>query len=342
MIQDQLVEYISTQLKAGVSAEATKTVLVAAGWQAVDVDDTLKKVQAPQGAATSSTFASTANVRPQAQPQMQAQQPQVIRVSDLVSTSSSPVDASAKKFTVSSMAQPMQVSSPKTDAVMARIATSASGATNIASSNAYAVSPKKSHALATETLLGILMILFGATAAFFFFENMSLSSQISALNGTGTNATSQLSTLQNQLNASSTEFQTEIASATAANAALALNLSFLMVPTGTTVTTTQISSLQGTVSLGTKYVITTPYGVKVSVANSKDTNVIALLKPLIGVTTPAHFAGTYVPGTASITLTSVNDVSTAPAPVMPTSTASTTNAASSSNGLMIPATTTAQ
>ena len=35
MIQDQLVEYIDAQLKAGIPAETLKTTLVGAGWQAV-------------------------------------------------------------------------------------------------------------------------------------------------------------------------------------------------------------------------------------------------------------------------------------------------------------------
>jgi uncharacterized protein Smg (DUF494 family) len=45
MVQDSLVEYISSQMKAGISRDAIKASLVGAGWQAADVEDTLKKVE---------------------------------------------------------------------------------------------------------------------------------------------------------------------------------------------------------------------------------------------------------------------------------------------------------
>lgn len=344
MIQDQLVEYIDSQLKAGVPAETLKTTLVGAGWQAVDVDDTMKKVQAPQGASASmpaSAAPSITQVVAQAKTQTPAQpmmQPQVIRVSDLVSVSSAspikvnPMSAGIAKVTSPSSVQSMQVSSAKTDAVMTRIAAGAAKGSGVVTAG-----PKKSHAIETETLLGILMIVFGVAAAFFFFENRNLSVQITALNNTSNGATSQLSALQSQLATATTTFEAELSSSTAVSNQLALNLSFSVVPPGTVATTTSTSILEGTVTGGGKYsyAITTPYGVKVFVANSKDTEVISLLQSLVGVTsTPTQFSGTYMPGVASVTLTAVNGVSTMPPPVAATSTAT------SSAGLMIPATST--
>jgi hypothetical protein len=343
MIQDQLVEYIDAQLKAGIPAETLKTTLVGAGWQAVDVDDTMKKVQAPQSAQTStlaSAAPSIAQVAAQAKTQAPVQptiQPQVIRVSDLVSTSSaSPMKVNPMSAGV---AKPMQVSSAKTDAVMTRIASSAAGGSNVA----VAASGKKNfHAIETETILGILMVACGVAAAFFFFQNRNLSGQIATLNGTSGTATSQLATLQSQLTASTTALEAELSSSNAMNDALALNLAFSVVPPGTKATTTFTTALTGTVTGGGKYsyVITTPYGVKVSVVNSKDAQVISLLQPLVGTTsTMTQFEGNYLPGVASITLTAVNGVSTTPPPVVATSTA-TSSAASPANGLMIPATST--
>ena len=348
MIQDQLIEYIDSQLKTGISAETLKTTLVGAGWQAADVDDTMKKVQAPQGASAStpaSAAPSIAQMAAQAKPQASAQpmmQPQVIRVSDLVSTSSAsptkvnPMSAGIAKTAPSSSAQPMQVASAKTDAVITRIA--AAGAAS--GSGVSTIGPKKSHAIETETILGILMVAFGVAAAFFFFENQTLSKQITALNTTSSGATSQLSTLQSQLATATTTFEAELASSSAMNDQLALNLSFSVVPPGMVATTTSTSILKGTVTGGGKYpyVITTSYGAKVSVANSKAAEVVTLLQPLVGASsTITQFAGTYVPGVANITLTAVNGASTTPppAPSVPTSTAT-----SSANAPMIPATTT--
>jgi hypothetical protein len=331
MIQDQLVEYIDSQLKAGITAETLKTTLVGAGWQAVDVDDTMKKVQAPQGAQVAATVsAAPSTAKAPAQPAMQ---PQVIRVSDLVSTSSAsptkvnPMSAGIAKPTSSFSVQPMQVSSAKTDAVMTRIA---AGATN--GSVMSATGPKKSHAIETETILGILMVVCGVAAAFLFFQNRNLSGQIATLNGTSGSAISQLAEAQSQLSASTTALEVQIASTTANNDALALELSFYAAASGTSATTTFTTMLTGTVLGGGKisYVITTAHGAKVYVSNSKDVNVIALLKPLVGGTAPIQFSGNYIPGADTIALTAVNGVSTTPVPV----------AATSSAGLMIPATST--
>jgi hypothetical protein len=44
MVQDQLIDYVSSQIKLGVSREAIKAALISAGWVVADVDDTLKKV----------------------------------------------------------------------------------------------------------------------------------------------------------------------------------------------------------------------------------------------------------------------------------------------------------
>ena len=45
MVQDQLVEYISSQLKLGVARDTVKSALVGVGWAQLDVEDTLKKVE---------------------------------------------------------------------------------------------------------------------------------------------------------------------------------------------------------------------------------------------------------------------------------------------------------
>jgi hypothetical protein len=351
MVQDQLVEYIDSQLKEGVSAETLKATLVGAGWQAVDVDDTMKKVQmtatvsaAAAMSAQTATFAQATAPATKVQP---AAQPQVIRVSDLVSSAAKPATVQV------SQAKPMQVASAKTDAVMARIATGAAAGSTISSSarptsaagNMSGGVVKKSHAIEAETILGILMVVFGIAAAFFFFENSKLSGQIASLNGTSGGVSSQLTALQAQVDASTTALDAQIASTTADHDALALELSFFALPPGTPATTTFTAALAGTVSGGGKYsyMITTAHGAKIYVANSKDVNVIALLKSLVGTATSTlasvQFSGNYIPGSDAITLTAVNGVSTTPPPVIP-ATVTTSTATSSATGLMIPATTT--
>ena len=46
MIQPSLVDYITSQIKAGVSHDAIKAALVGVGWQVADVEDSLVKAEA--------------------------------------------------------------------------------------------------------------------------------------------------------------------------------------------------------------------------------------------------------------------------------------------------------
>lgn len=185
------------------------------------------------------------------------------------------------------------------------------------------------------------MIIFAAGALFLFFENRTLSAQVTSVNGQTNGVSSQLSALQAQFNSSTSVLESQVSSATAENAALMLSLSFYAVPPGAPATTTPVSSLSGTVLGGGKYEysITTAYGAKVFVANSKNAKVIALLQPLVGQTTPANFTGTYVPGEDTVTVETVNgtDIN---APAASTSTGSAATGAS--NAPMIPATNTQQ
>jgi hypothetical protein len=319
MVQDQLVEYINTQLKAGVTADAVRAALVGAGWQAADVDDTMKRVQSGAGGGAAS--------QPKAAVAAQGAGPAVIRVSDLVSSSSGP-----------------GMTSGKTDAVVSKIAAGGSspkplGSTIASTSSSSSPSPsggvtvltpakvKKSHALATESVLGILMILFGAAAIFLFFENRGLSSQIGSLNASSATLSSEIASLQSQLNSSTSALTAQVGTASAASAELALELSFYAVPPTEPATTTFTSALKGTVVGGGKspYVIVGVDGAKITVANSKDPHAVALLQPLSGGTTSTHtFSGDYVPGVPSITLIAVDGVSVAPPATVPTSTTSTT------------------
>ena len=51
MVQEQIVDYINAQIKAGVSRDAIKTTLTGAGWVAADVEDTMKKLESAKVAA---------------------------------------------------------------------------------------------------------------------------------------------------------------------------------------------------------------------------------------------------------------------------------------------------
>lgn len=357
MVQDQLVEYITSQLKAGTAAETLKATLVAAGWQAADVEDTLKKVQpAPAGGVGPQPMASgIGGVVSAAGPASMGPAkvaPQTIRVSDLVSAST-PDKSSA---VVAASASAMKAADSRAEATkkfltpnVAPGATSyqapAMGRAVVSSSPASGTGRGSRGALTTELVLGILMVVFGAVAVYFIFANRNLVDQVSSLTSQSAGVTSQVSALQNQLDASTTALMAEVTSATDENQALALNLAFYAVPAGTQATPASTTALTGYVTGGGRlpYVIVTPYGVKVTVANSKDAKVIAAMQPLVGSTTTIPFGGTYTPGVASITLTMINGASLITPPAMPvtaTSSATSTGATTTAAAPMIPATST--
>ena len=104
MVQDHLVEYVSTQIKLGISRDAIKTALTGVGWSAPDVEDTLKKVEggsaptAVQPAAAQKAVEPSSPAPAAASPkfvsfsaqgtvvgQAKNPDPQTVRVSDLVS-----------------------------------------------------------------------------------------------------------------------------------------------------------------------------------------------------------------------------------------------------------------
>lgn len=325
MVQDQLVEYITSQIKAGVRPETIKATLVAAGWQSVDVDDTLKKVQGPAVAAGVAAQPMTgAGPKPIATAKAE---PQTIRVSDLVSASSSTTSMSA------SAAKPVDTRAQSAKQFLTP--TSSPGATSYQSTTTTTTRSSVSRGPITiEIILGVLMVAFGAVAAYFFFANMGLSNQVATLTAQSTGVSTQVTTLQNQLDASTTALIAQAASATAQSQDLALDLSFYAVPTGVPATPTTTTMLDGTVSgggTGKLYVITTAYGAKVPVANSKDPKVVSLLQPLVGTNTSVPFGGAYTPGVDSITLTVINGASLIAPPAVATSTASSTVTTTSSS-----------
>ena len=346
MVQDSIVDYINAQMKLGISRDAIKTTLTGAGWQAADVEDTLKKIEGARMAQPMATVAAAAAVKPtMAEPMVAAKPvggvnpaPQTIRVSDLVSSSASPAPMT--------MSSKSPLTGPTVSATAASAAASPAGATKIstASFKAQTFSADKVRGsrgpLITEIILGVLVIVFGAVAGFLYMQNNGLNTQLSSLNGQSSGVNSQLSALQAQVAASTTALTAQVTTLNGDNQELKAELSFLVLATGTTPGASTTATISGTVAAGkTGYIITGTYGTKISVANSKAASVISALAPLMATTgtttsttatstspatstvatstapvaptaaTTAQFTGTYVPGSDAITLTEVNGTS---------------------------------
>jgi cell division protein FtsB len=318
MIQESIVDYINAQMKLGVSRDAVKATLTGAGWVAVDVEDTFKKIDSAKMAQPISAMPSASPVTKPTEPAIASKPmtpvgmatnpgPQTIKVSDLVSSAAAPVVMTTKPVATRSPltgpAAPMGTKSP-----------------NSYQASAYhGAKPHESRsALVIDIVLIVVIIAVGAFAGFLYVQNKNLNTQLSSLNGQSSGVTSQLSALQAEVAASTTALTAQVSSLDSEIQDLQTELAFYAAPSGTTPGATSTVTVSGIVSGGGKlsYAITAMYGAKIYVANSKVASVISALVPLmatVGTTstpaTPAitaQFSGTYVPGSDSITLTAVN------------------------------------
>ncbi len=333
MVQDQLVDYVLSQLKLGISRDAVRSALIGVGWAPLDVDDTLKKVEggaapAPAQPAASPNFVSFSAPGTVASPAKNPE-PQTIRVSDLVSAiapaSSAPLGATPKSVapgtTEAAKITTMAKTPPSKGSPLGTVPTFTMGAAQ-----------KKKGIGILDVSLIVLVVLLGALAGYLFFKNSGLISQIQIQGGQqGVAQSSAVAVAAAQvqaLNASNTALMAEIASLTATNEDMKANLSLLAAPAGFSSSSGPAEiSLSGTLSAGlgkNTYIITTPYGVKAYVKNSSNSAVAAALQPLLGTT--VTISGTSVPGAPNVTVTSVNGSPTSPpvtATTTPTSTTTT-------------------
>jgi hypothetical protein len=209
-------------------------------------------------------------------------------MSDLVSAPSKPASFSASPFVTGKDAKPVDAKmAPKTE--------------------------KHWGSLVVYIIGGILIVGLGAFAAMLYSKNNTLSAKVASLGGQTSNVTASLASLTSQvqsLNASNTALAAQTDALTAQNQDLQVGLSFYAVPQGTVATTTPIS-ITGSISGGGKalYALTTSYGAKIYVQNSKDPNVVTTMQPLVGTSTSTQLTGTYVPGSDMMTVTGINGAS---------------------------------
>jgi cell division protein FtsB len=295
MVQEQLVEYISSQMKLGVARDAVKAALVGAGWAATDVDDTLRKVD-----GMNKPSAPAAAGPAVASPVARSSEPQSIRVSDLISSSVSAAPSSKNTPASSPAVAPKIVQKPASKPLDLSAAASPSSS-----------APKKKGGL-VMMIVGVVLILgFGGLAGFLYWQNSGLTTKIASLGTMSADVASQVAGLTAQvqaLDASNTALAANVDSLSAENLILKANLSFSAIPPASAgAPSSETVSISGVLTAGkTSYVLTTPYGVTVFVQNSKDAKVDAALKPLAGTAGTVTLTGTHVPGSQFITVSVVN------------------------------------
>lgn len=277
MVNPQLVTYCESQIKLGATKEQIKSALIGAGWPAPDVEDSLNNVASPGR-----------GISAQAAPAQKSAA--TISVNDLISNSS--ITAAPVKTTVAP----------------------AKGQPKIEDGERF-VAPSKSHSsIILPIVLGLVAAICAAGAIYFYVQNKALQDKVSLLNTSSDSASAanakvaDLSAQIATLTKAQDDLKAQITALTDANSGFIKELSFFAIPPASASSTDAVPvDFTGVVGGGkVQYTVTDTNGVKVSVANSKNVKVDAVLKPLLG--TSAQISGTHLLGSSSITVTSVNGV----------------------------------
>ena len=323
MANQQLVDYIKSQLGAGVSEEMIKNALKTAGWPDADVEDGLKSAKgpvsvAPAAAAVPAKISANqigATVAPMEKP-----------------ATAGPVGDLAGGAGANPSAKPTGVQ-PKINVLDIREAISSkdellNSMNNMAGGNAMKEAGK---ATGATTVAGTLLMKGG------FFSKISIpeivmAAVIVALLGGGTwfylsqsGATSKIDSLASQnaalenqiasmtktntdLSAEANTLKDSVKSLTDENVSSKNDLLFFMAVPGSSMATDGITAtvrgVLATAKTG-QYILTTANGVVIYIKNYKDAKVDALLKPLFG--NSVTISGTHTAGSRDFTVTEVNN-----------------------------------
>ena len=350
MVQDQLVEYITSQLKLGVSRDAIKSALVGVGWQAVDIDDTFKKIDGVNQGSVQQNPVAQAKVVSSVGSEIQPLQKNVSAQTNAVAqqqkestlNSFSPSDivgsakaSSVKPFIVNDTGSSLNDSKKSFfDKDAANIA--ANKTTSEKSINSISGYSVKSNSGKISSLVeGFIIVLLVVLSGYLFYQNKSLSSKINGVGGQSSDLSSQVQNLNSQVQSftsSNTQLTNQVASLTAENSELQNELSFVAIPSSssTSINATTTVSVSGLLTRPTKtgaYLITTNYGIKVYVQNYKDKNVNLSLSGLLG--SNVNVSGSHIIGSNMLEVMSINGTSV-------NAVASSTATSSSVSGLIIP------
>jgi hypothetical protein len=358
MIQDQLVEYINSQLKLGVSRDAIKSALVGVGWQVVDVDDTFKKIDGTNSSPIQQNPVVQEKVVSSVGSEVQPLQKTVSAQSNVVAQSGvttqsekgssfgsfSPSDiigsakaSSVKPFIVNDTSAGLNDSKKSFfDKNAASIAANKTTSEKSINSTSGYVAKNKTGKI-SALIEGFIIVLLLIFSGYLFFQNQSLSSKINGVGGQSSDLSSQVQNLNSQVQgftSSNAQLTNQVASLTAENTELQNELSFVVIPTGssTSATATTTVSVSGLLTRPTKtgaYLITTNYGVKVYVQNYKDKNVNLSLGELLG--SNVNVSGSHILGSAILEVSTINGTS------INAIASSTVASSSASNGPMMPA-----
>lgn len=275
MIQPQIVEYAKAQMKSGVSKEALKSALVGAGWAAGDVDESLKSLDTqPVIPAEEKKPAVTGQIKIS----------QLIGDSNIKSLPAKMMEGSGKADM-----KPVSMEFPEEKGA-----------------------PQKRGASVARIALAVIAVAAAGGAVYFYLQNRNLQTKTADLANQLATANARVPALTAQLDAltkDKNDLNAAVGSLLGENKILFSDLSFFMVPPNATSSVDVAFSLQGALSgnASVLYAVTSADGIRASVKNSKDANVNAALKNLVG--TSVEISGTHMAGSKDVIVNSVNGVS---------------------------------
>lgn len=294
MVNQQLIDYVKSQLQVGVGKDAIKNALLESGWAEVDVADALKQASGGQPAAS----ASPAQSQPVAHAATAAAKPAsanggAMMTSDIFQPKNEPVFDPKVTTGPALKTQPAALPGKSAGPVMAGSA---------AASISYG--PKKFSGSIVPIALGVGFVVCAGAAIFFFMQKADLAAQLAPLEAARMDADTlrqQVATLEQERDG----LTTQVSQLQQSNVALSNDLAMFRVPDGTAAGTTGNVVVTGALRQEAgQYVLFTPNEITVVVKNGKDAKVAAALQALLGNTVTV--SGTHVLGSREVTVTTVN------------------------------------
>lgn len=336
MANQQLVDYVKGQLQAGVKEEDIKKVLKDAGWPDTEVAE---GVSAAKGPIVSSPVAQ-ANFSVSAKPAAQfagqvgsgvSTSPKINAFGGSISSAGSTLSSSPKveekkeavKFDF--MSNPIaskgsgETSTFKAQEVKTEVFSPEASAT--VSTTAQVPGGKKS--LLPWILFAVAIIALGVAAPMLYLNGLSAKESVTSLQ-------SQLQAVQGELislRGSGADTATQVSALNAEKQEILDEIAIFAVPalipstaTSTSGTSTQPAMqmpasvafrVSGLVTQDSKgiYVITTPRNIVLTIKNSKDVGLDAVLKPMVDQNVLVSFSGMHAPMSKDLTVESVNGAS---------------------------------
>jgi len=294
----QLKDYITQQTKLGVSKETMKSALLGAGWNEGDVSQAIAEYES--GLQSAAPISS-------AQPVSSVQQPSSVQSPVTQSpVSSAGVSAPATKpmstFVTSDIFQ------PKGEAVFKSTAGIQPGPQTqkpqtVSINNE---SPVKKGGKIVTIALGVVSVILLGGNVYFYFQNNGLRSQVVTPGAAGPDsAVAQQAAQITSLTADKDNLTQQISSFNKTIADLTSQLS-IFEPASTSSITSVSFDVSGILGGGGKvlYSLTTSKNIVLTVKNSKDADIEAVLKLLTG--KQIELAGTHQPGSVQLTVATIN------------------------------------